>query len=383
MDTQREELGDYEVPFKGIVEQSIAGIYILQDGRFQYVNETFAHMCGLRREQLMGALLREVANPEQAQALMAQYERRITGDAADERFIIRRTSQRRPGSFEIHGTRVLFQGRPAIVGVGIDITEQERQRGELEDTGRRLQELVANANSVRENERKRVARELHDVIGGMLTAIKFDLTRLSWGLERVGAHASAGPAAHLASQIEDLETTVAQLIALTQETVDAARAISDGLRPGSLDHLGLQDTLVQELQRFQQRYGIQTHFGTSGAPRTLDAVAVTDLYRIVQEALTNVARHAKATEVAVTVDWSAQELRLQVADNGLGFRSCRAVGATHLGLLGMRERARELGGTVAFGKGPKSGASVQIRIALRPTEPALQGDMPDDPTARG
>src|SRR5215471_17443742 len=117
------DLDDYEVPFRGIVEQSIAGIYILQDGRFQYVNETFARMCGYRREQLLGARLRDVANPSQSVALMAQYERRIQGKAPRERFIVRRNSLRRPGSFEIHGTRVIFRGRPAVVGVGVDISE--------------------------------------------------------------------------------------------------------------------------------------------------------------------------------------------------------------------------------------------------------------------
>ncbi|MFM0148413.1 PAS domain S-box protein [Paraburkholderia sp. RL18-085-BIA-A] len=177
------DLDDYEVPFKGIVEQSIAGIYILQDGRFRYVNETFARMCGLRREKLLGARLCDVANPLQRNALMAQYERQIRGVGASERFVIRRTSSRNPGCFEIHGTRVIFHGRPAIVGLSVDTTERERQRAELVEASERLHELFASANNVRENERHRVARELHDVIGGMLTAIKFDLSRLSRGIE--------------------------------------------------------------------------------------------------------------------------------------------------------------------------------------------------------
>lgn len=374
------ELGDYEVPFKGIVEQSIAGIYILQEGRFQYVNETFARMCGLRREQLLGARLCDVANPEQAAALVARYERRIRGGSPNERFVIRRTSSRRPGSFEIHGTRVIFRGRPAIVGVGVDITDRERQRQELITATGRLQELVANANCVRENERNRVARELHDVIGGMLTAIKFDLSRLTWGIERLAKQSrqegEAGEAR--ACALDAANATAAQLIQLTQETVEAVRSISEGLRPGALDHLGLRDTLEQELDRFQQRYGISTRFRTCGDSQAVDRSIETGIYRIFQEALTNVARHSKATEVSVELGWSPSGLELQVTDNGLGFDPRRRTSKGHLGLVGMQERARELGGEIEFGIGPRAGAGVRLSVPLLIASQHHNGDTTHD-----
>lgn len=364
---EAEMLGfDYEVPFKGIVEQSIAGIYILQDGRFQYVNETFANMCGLRREHLIGARLLDVANPQQAAALMSQYERSIQGQRQQQRFVIHRTSLRRPGSFEIHGTPVIFHGRPAIVGVGIDITEQEMQRRELLVASSRLQELIANANSVRENERHRVARELHDVIGGMLTAIKFDLSRLSWGLRKLSAHAGDRRVAldDVEQTAENLSATVEQLMALTQETVEAVRNISEGLRPGALDHLGLTDTLQHSLDQFQGRFGIraQLHKLTECRPLPRDTEVV--IYRIFQESLTNVARHSKATEVTVTLSMTAHELTLQIADNGLGFGAEQAPADGHLGLLGMQERARELGGRIEYGTGPRSGACIRLTVPM-------------------
>lgn len=357
---------DYEVPFKGIVEQSIAGIYILQDGRFQYVNDTFARMCGLRREKLMGARLCDVANPQQAAALMAQYERSIQGETQRTRFVIHRTSARRPGSFEIHGTPVTFHGRPAIVGVGIDITEQETQRQELLVASSRLQELVANANSVRENERHRVARELHDVIGGMLTAIKFDLSRLSWGIQKLVAQAGDQRAApETPNQVAaNLHATVEQLMQLTQETVEAVRNISDGLRPGALDHLGLPDTLQHSLDEFQSRYGIRTALHKLDDCRPLPRDTEVVIYRIFQESLTNVARHSKATEVSVTLSMTPHELSLQIADNGLGFGSNPTPGRGHLGLLGMQERARELAGRIEYGTGPKSGACIRLTVPM-------------------
>ncbi|HMO48633.1 MAG TPA: PAS domain-containing sensor histidine kinase [Rubrivivax sp.] len=369
------DLGDYEEPFKGLVEQSIAGIFILQDGRFHYVNETFARMCGLKREKLIGADLRNVAPPDQAAEMVERYERRQRGEAPDERYIVRRTSRRRPGSFELHSTPVIYRGRPAMVGVGIDITEQERQKAELVAASQRLQELVANANSVREKERARVAQELHDVVGGMLTAVKFDASRLSMGLqqlqERSGV-AAAGTASK-APALASLSATATQVIQLIQDTIEAVRTISEGLRPGVLDHLGLQDTLVQELQRFEQRYGIHCRFDTAGPVQPLDKDREIGIYRIFQEALTNVARHSKATQLRVSLIWSAQELALEVADNGLGLTGGPPPAGKRLGQLGMRERARELAGRLELGAGPQAGTSVQLRVPTRPSGHLAKG----------
>ncbi|RDK06783.1 PAS domain-containing sensor histidine kinase [Cupriavidus lacunae] len=366
LDEMNVDLDDYEVPFKGIVEQSVAGIYILQDGRFRYVNETFARMCGLSREKLLGARLRDVANPSQRDALMARYERQIRGVGAAEQFVIRRTSSRNPGSFETHGTRVIFRGRPAIVGLGIDTTERERQRAELVEASERLQELVASANNVRENERHRVARELHDVIGGMLTAIKFDLSRLSRGIEALDRYRTprARQDGAAAPALATLALTAAQTLQLTQETIETVRVISEGLRPGALDHLGLQDTLCLDLDRFERRYGIATRYSTTGAARSMDRNREIGIYRIFQEALTNVARHSKATEVTVSLDWAADRLALEISDNGLGFDLDRVAADGHLGLLGMQERARELDGTLVLDTGPRCGACLRLGVPV-------------------
>lgn len=368
-------LDDYEIPFKGIVEQSVVGIYILEGGRFRYVNETFARMCGLKREQLMGSRLRDVANPSQRDDLMAQYHRKIKGTAPSDMFVIRRTSSRNPGCFEIHGTRVNIRGRPAVVGVSIDITERERQRADLVDASERLQELVATANSVRENERNRVARELHDVIGGMLTAIKFDLSRLARGIEALDRGRASGRRRDedSSASIAALALTAAQTLQLTQETIEAVRTVSEGLRPGALDHLGLVDTLSLDLSRFERRYGIATRFRTTGQEQCLDRNREIGIYRIFQEAMTNVARHSKASEVTVSLEWATGRLDVEISDNGLGFEASSGGSECHLGLLGMQERARELDGTLLLDAGPRSGARVRLGVPLLSTTTSEKG----------
>ncbi|MGN8554857.1 UNVERIFIED_CONTAM: PAS domain S-box protein [Microbacterium sp. SLM126] len=157
MDKAEEFLSDYEIPFKGIVEQSVAGIYILQDGRLQYVNETFAAMCNVPRSRMTGELLATLAAPHQVDALMDQYHKRIRGERPGP-FVLH--TKRRDGSrgyVEIHGNTVQYRGKPAIVGVGLDVTDRIQKQEELSRSRTQLRELMMRLNSVRERERSTVA----------------------------------------------------------------------------------------------------------------------------------------------------------------------------------------------------------------------------------
>src|SRR5690606_14894701 len=123
---------NYKHLFDGLVEQSVAGIYLLQDGLLTYVNETFARMCGVPRNKLQGKRLSDLAPPEQRIALMEQYERRLRGEAPEARFVVR--NKLKGGEtrlIEIHGTRINFEDGYAVVGIGIDITDREQKEQEL------------------------------------------------------------------------------------------------------------------------------------------------------------------------------------------------------------------------------------------------------------
>jgi len=361
MDEADAFLNDYEIPFKGIVEQSVAGIYILQDGRMQYVNETFAAMCNIPRNRMTGELVAKYVAPHQLDALMKQYEKRIRGERPGPFVLHTRRPDGSRGYVEIHGNTVQYRGKPAIVGVSLDVTDRVQKQEELSRSRTQLRELMMRLNSVRERERATVAQELHDVVGGMLTTIKFDISRLGRRLARqesgVKSHAHQGDSALAATQ---------QLLDLVQESIEAVRRISEGLRPSALDHLGLQDALVQDLAQFESRYGIGCSFNCNRAPLPLSPPRELGLYRIFQEAMTNIARHANASEVVVTLTWDDTTIALEIVDNGVGISAPPAKGA-HLGLLGMRERARDLGGTAEIGPGPAGGVRVFVRV---PTEGA-------------
>lgn len=336
-----------DIPFRGIVEQSLAGIYVIQDEVFQYANATFAGMMGYTPEELIGKNLSELVAPDVRDAQLANYRRRISGEVASIRFFTK--GIHKDGSFvdlEVHGSRLLYRGRPAVVGVGINITEQVRQQEELRASRERLRELASYINTVREEQRSRIARELHDVVGGLLTSMKIDIQRID-----------------RRSDDADVKAIVADLLFLVQESIGAVRQISEDLRPGVLDHLGLVAALRSALQEFARRTEIACTLVPDDFDLDLPQQRATTLYRICQEALTNIARHAGATAVTVSLARDGADLVLEIRDNGRGV-SRRTTTGKSIGLVGMSERARELGGTLTIGDAPGGGTLLALRIPL-------------------
>jgi len=233
-------------------------------------------------------------------------------------------------------------------GVGRDITERKRAE-ELIQSRIQLQQLAAHINQVREEQRAKFARELHDVLGGMLTSMKMDVTRIM----------------RRAEEPELLEIAKGLLV-LTQETIDSVRAISEELRPSILDHLGLTATLERELNDFSIRYNIDCHLEVKGPFVEITRERAIGIYRILQEALTNIARHAEATSVSVRMNWRDRELSMEVIDNGRGIDH-QTQKVNSLGLLSMTERARELGGTLDVGSCSAGGTRLQMVVPYDPT----------------
>lgn len=214
-----------------------------------------------------------------------------------------------------------------------------------------LREQFSRIVKAQEDERQRVARELHDQAGQALTAIQFGLARL----EKAGDLAQARQEA-------------AALRALTIQTMDEIRNLAVDLRPSMLDDLGLLPALRQYLRDFGRRTGIMAELVVSGTPRRLLPELETNLFRVVQEALTNTAKHAGATKVTVLLDWG-QTLTVRVEDDGRGFDLEQALRNTEkrsLGLFGMQERVALFGGRLSLQSQPGRGTVVEAEIPLLP-----------------
>ncbi len=244
-------------------------------------------------------------------------------------------------------------GKPTRVVGGIrDISERRRAEEALTNSRTQLRALSARLQAAREEERASVAREIHDELGQVLTALKLNI---DW-LER-----KIGEREHDPDMNPLLERAV-ESGEMIQSAIVTVQRIATDLRPGILDHLGLTAALLQEATRFQQRSGITCELELPTDPIELSRDISTAVFRICQEALTNVARHAKATKVHIGLQCGAENVVLEVKDNGQGIRP-EAVGDTKsLGLLGMRERASMLGGEVAIEPLTPRGSKVTLRL---------------------
>ncbi len=244
-------------------------------------------------------------------------------------------------------------GKPARVVGGIrDISERRQAEEALSNSRRQLRALSARLQSAREEERAKVSREIHDELGQMLTALKMNI---DW-LERKIGEREHDPA------MNPLLDRVVESGEMIQSAIVTVQRIATDLRPGTLDHLGLSAALRQEAHRFQQRSGIVCELALPPEPLELSRDITTAIFRICQEALTNVARHARATNVNIGLQCDTDNVVLEVRDDGRGIRP-ESVGDTKsLGLLGMRERASVLGGEVAIEPGTPKGCRVTLRL---------------------
>jgi PAS domain S-box-containing protein len=231
-----------------------------------------------------------------------------------------------------------------------DVTERVRGEQALERSKDELRELAAASNSVREQEKSRIARELHDELGQALTALKMDV---QWLKER--------------SRDETIATKLEAMQRLLDATVASTRRISSDLRPLMLDDLGLMPAVDWLVQNFRQRTGVEVEFA---APELeLEEPYATAVFRILQESLTNVARHAQATVVEIELEATNEEVRVSVRDNGVGFRTDEAQRKRgSYGLMGVAERAYLLGGKVDLHSEKNRGTSIDVRIPRPATE---------------
>jgi two-component system, NarL family, sensor histidine kinase UhpB len=249
-------------------------------------------------------------------------------------------------------------GRTSVQMVLHDVTERRRLIHDLEASRRLLRRLSANAVEAREEERRRIARELHDELGQSLTAMKMDLVDCGSGMGWDGDNPK-----------------LANLLARIDEIMASVRRLASDLRPQILDDLGLGDAIEALADDFSKRQDTKVRLRIHDLGDALDERVTIALYRMVQEALTNVARHARATLVSIELRRHAGQVVLEVQDNGVGMPesapgSAQDAEHNHFGVLGMQERTDMLGGDFEIGNAPGGGAFIRVRVPLRPDRAA-------------
>jgi signal transduction histidine kinase len=237
-----------------------------------------------------------------------------------------------------------------VLVINSDITERKRGEESLVLQREQLRALAERLQWVREEDRKSVARDLHDQIGQILTAIKMDMSWMSRRLPQ-----SEG----------EVLVRLKESIQLINDGVKAVRTICSGLRPGVLDDLGLAAAIEWQASEFTSRNGVLCQVSVPPVDLHLDGDRATATFRIFQECLTNVIRHAQAKTVRVALCEENENIVLVVEDDGIGFsESNLSESLGSLGLLGMKERAQFCGGEVKISSSPGNGTTVTVRVPV-------------------
>jgi PAS domain S-box-containing protein len=327
-------------------------------GRITYCNDYLLALTGWRREEVFGQDWFDLFIPPALTDLRTffedllndhpdtwHHENEILTKSGERRLIRWNNSLLRSVSGEVIGT----------ASVGEDITERKRAELEIQRSRSQLRALLARFQQLREEERTRIARDVHDVLGQMLTGLKMDL---SWCERRFTKIADERLRRALQGKIE----ATARLADTMIETV---QKISRELRPSLLDNIGLGAALQFEARQFQERTGILCEVSVPVEPSHLERDMATGVFRVFQELITNVARHARANRVAVSLRQTGEGVALEVCDDGRGIHDAEVADPKSLGLLGMSERASLMGGSLHITRGPGGGTVAILTIPMK------------------
>ena len=355
-----EELVQSEERYRSIFENAVEGIFqTTLDGKYVAVNPALARMYGYDSPEDMISAITDIASQlyvdpgrrdEFIRLMQAQEE--VTGFEA--------LVYRKDGRFIWISENVRTRRDQAGVLIGYEgtvehITERKLAEERLRATLEEVRMLSGRLATVEEEERTRIARELHDELGVGLTCLKIDLSRLA---TIVGDGVSADARANLDDKVRSMVEQVDNTIAAVQRLVTQ-------LRPALLDNLGLVAAIEWQCHDFQKRTGIPCTCVTSADDIAMEPERATALFRICQEALTNTARHAQATAVTIKLESHNDSLQLVVADNGVGIPNTKVSDRRSLGLLGMKERAALFGGEVTIQGHPDKGTTVKACLPRR------------------
>lgn len=263
-----------------------------------------------------------------------------------------------PRDVEVQVSHLEWRGRHLMLMAFHDVTLRASELRQLLRSRRTLRELSASLVEAREEERRHIARELHDELGQRLTALKLEM--------------SACAMQHQVTGSEPVFRTL-------NETVAAVRRIAADLRPPMLDDLGPVAAIDWLCRQHQLRTGLHIQVRIEVPPERLPPTLATPVYRIVQEALTNIARHAQATQAQVHLFLRAGQLVISVQDDGVGFGMTPQRPSGSFGLIGIRERALMLGGTVWMGRGEWGGAHLEVHLPIQAGPPPTRPEPDEGP----
>lgn len=329
--------------------------------RHIYVNKRVCDIAGATFDELIGKTNRDLDMPEQIAGPWEKTLQSVFDSGTEKRLDFnfettignRYFESRVSPEFAANGAVV------SVLAITRDITDRKKALAEIQQSQQKLRALAEHLVNVREVERTGIAREIHDEFGQILTVLKMDLSMVENELKKEN-----GPPDY--PRIFDEIESMKQLLDSTAEFVSN---MITRLRPEVLDKLGLLPAIEWHSEEFEKYSGIKCQFNSNIDSIDLDNERATAVFRIVQESLTNVARHAKATAVSIDIQKAApNRLTVTIKDNGIGFDDTSAAKTDRFGLLGMRERVKNFGGNIQISSAVDAGTTVFVSLPILPPE---------------
>jgi signal transduction histidine kinase len=250
---------------------------------------------------------------------------------------------------------ITYKGKRYLHLIVRNITEYKKLEEERKQGLEKLRAFATMLQNNREEERKSIAREIHDEFGQVLTAIKMNLTMLG---KETTKTVESSTATFILSEIDNMKQIINQ-------TIHKVRVFTNNLRPDVLDTFGLFEALDTHISEFDKLHGIKCNFVMPDEEIEIDSDKSIAVYRIVQEALTNVTRHAKATEVDISISKQDNFLNVSIEDNGKGIERTQLDDAKSFGIIGMKERAYICGGTLLLTSEPGKGTKIDLSMPIK------------------
>ena len=323
------------------------------DKNFTQVNETFCDMTGYSREELLDMKWEDLTYPDTLETDREKFKQVLAGEidsyVTDKRYI-RKDRQIIHISVCAECSRKA-NGEVAYFAAFVqDITERKKAENNVRNSRERLRKLATKLQVVQEEERTRIAREIHDELGQGLTGLRIDI---SWILEQ------------LPKNNKDLIDRTKISLQLVDQTLRSVQSLSQDLRPPLLDDLGLESAIEWQVKEFRRRTECYCNLDMDLIDLETNNNRDTAIFRVVQESLTNVMRHAQASEVNISVRTKDGWLLLEIMDNGRGISAQELENFDSTGLIGMRERAGMLGGRVEIQRQQSGGTVVRLKLPVQ------------------
>ncbi len=348
-----EAIRESEEKFRVLTESTSAAIFIFKGEQFRYLNSYAELLTGYTKEELINKKFWEIVHPDYRNLIKERGLARLRGETVASRYefkIVTKAGEERWLDFT--AGLIQFEGEPSGIGTAIDITERKRAFEELQKSRQEYRALSAHLQRIREEERASIAREMHDELGQILTSLKMNIAFTRRELEE---SESIEIKNKMLSEFQAMNLTI-------DKAVSEVRKLITQLRPELLDKLGLIAALEWYSEEYQKTTKINCVFTSESEELFLDHDKELAVFRIVQEAMTNAAKHSDAKSVQIMLGKRENKLSIEIIDDGKGILETGLDGTTSFGLLGMRERASIIGGNLEIFGAPGKGTTVRLVI---------------------